>query len=278
MSRNARIEEISDSDSDPAEMDIADFDPANIMQMVNPQHQETGLQSQLRPADPSKPHQPQAPIPPMQRMPARPSQAQESQQSKQQAADRERSKHWQCLYPIYFDSSRTRAQGRRVGREQAVPNPLAREIAEATASLGLNVVFEPEKTHPKDWSNPGRVRVLVKEKGNSVGGIVTNKHHLYTLVAKYLQDHPTTESSPLKLRIAGLPPPKEPLQPAIPQGWKMNTILPLHSPALTGGGVSENFLQEMMAEMQGGDALAAIGAAGGSDAGKKKKDKKKIKG
>ncbi|KAF2816069.1 signal recognition particle, SRP19 subunit [Mytilinidion resinicola] len=278
MSRNARIEEISDSDSDPAEMDIADFDPANIMQMVNPQYQETGLQSQLRPADPSKPHQPQAPISPMQRMPPRPSQAQESQQSKQQAADREKSKHWQCLYPIYFDASRTRGQGRRIGKEQAVPNPLAREIAEATASLGLNVVFEPEKTHPKDWSNPGRVRVLVKEKGKSVGGIVANKHHLYTLVSKYLQDHPTTESSPLKLRIAGLPPPKEPLQPAIPRGWKMNTILPLHSPALTGGGVSENFLQEMMAEMQGGDAAAAIGAAGGSDTGKKKKDKKKIKG
>jgi len=192
------------------------------------------------------------------------------QQSKQQAADREKSKHWQCLYPIYFDASRTRAQGRRVGHEQAVPNPLARELAEATASLGLNVVFEPDKTHPKDWSNPGRVRVLVKEKGKQVEGNVKNKHHLYTLVSKYLQNHPTTESSPLKLRIAGLPPPKEPVQPAIPRGWKMNTILPLHSPALTGGGVSENFLQEMMAEMQGGEGAGAIGAASGSEGGKKK--------
>jgi signal recognition particle subunit SRP19 len=31
----------------------------------------------------------------------------------------------------------------------------------------------------------------------------------------------------------------------------MNTILPLHSPALTGGGVSENFFRDVMAEMEG---------------------------
>jgi signal recognition particle subunit SRP19 len=203
MSRNARIEEISDSDSDPAEMDIADFDPANIMQMVNPQYEERGLQSQLRPADPSRPHQPAAPLPPMPSMqsmpsrPAAPTAAQLQQQSKaakQQAADREKSKHWQCLYPIYFDASRTLAQGRRVGKEQAVLNPLGREIAEATASLGLNVVFEPDKTHPKDWSNPGRVRVLVKEDGKPVGRNVKNSKKLFTS-----QNHVYSSKRPLLL-------------------------------------------------------------------------------
>ena len=39
--------------------------------------------------------------------------------------------------------------------------------------------------------------------------------------------------------------------PAIPRGFKMGTILPLHSPALSGGGVSDNFLKDMMAEMGG---------------------------
>jgi signal recognition particle subunit SRP19 len=56
----------------------------------------------------------------------------------------------------------------------------------------------------------------------------------------------------------------------------MNTILPLHSPALTGGGVSENFFQEMMAEMQGEAAGGAGGGSGGE--GKKKKGGKKVKG
>ena len=47
----------------------------------------------------------------------------------------------------------------------------------------------------------------------------------------------------------------------------MNTILPLHSPALTGGGVSENFFQEMMAEMQGEAAGGAGGGSGGIKTG-----------
>lgn len=53
----------------------------------------------------------------------------------------------------------------------------------------------------------------------------------------------------------------------------MSTILPLHSPALSGGGVSENFLKEMMAEMQGGQPESS----GAIEKKKDKKDKKKGK-
>lgn len=65
----------------------------------------------------------------------------------------------------------------------------------------------------------------------------------------------------------GAPPP-----PEIPKGWKVGTVLPLHSPAVTGGGVSENFFKDMMAEMQG---QQVEGSGGGGEA--KKKDKKKGK-
>lgn len=103
------------------------------------------------------------------------------------------------------------------------------------------------------------------------------EHHLYTLVAKYLQAHPTTQDSPLKLRISGLPPPKGPIPPpAAPRGWKMGTILPLHSPAVSGGGISENIFKEMMQEMQGGGQPAAVEGPSAKE-GKKKKDKKKGK-
>jgi signal recognition particle subunit SEC65 len=61
-----------------------------------------------------------------------------------------------------------------VGRELAVPNPLAREIVEAVQLLGLDTVFEPGKVHPKDWSNPGRVRVLIKEGGKLRNRAVNN--------------------------------------------------------------------------------------------------------
>ena len=52
-----------------------------------------------------------------------------------------------------------------MGKEIAVPNPLAREIVDAVQLMGLKTVFEPGKMHPKDWSNPGRIRVGLKEGG-----------------------------------------------------------------------------------------------------------------
>ena len=75
-------------------------------------------------------------------------------------------KHFQAIYPIYIDISRPHKNGeRRVNKARAVRWPKAQEIAEALARIpGLKPVFEPEKTHPRDWANPGRVRVLIKEK------------------------------------------------------------------------------------------------------------------
>jgi signal recognition particle subunit SRP19 len=98
------------------------------------------------------------------------------------------------------------------------------------------------------------------------------------LVAKHLKENPTTEESAIRVRVPGAPTPdlsKPYPKPAVPKGWKMNTILPYYSPAMTGGGVSENFFKDMMKEMQGqmpGMAPALEGADSGE--GKKKKEKK----
>ncbi|KAI4648992.1 uncharacterized protein J4E78_008509 [Alternaria triticimaculans] len=251
---NPRVEEVSDSDSDPSEMGIDDVPalmnanniPSTGNKPMPTPAQMQALQSQML--------QPQSP-------------------SMTTSTDREKSKHYQCLYPIYFDRLRTRAEGRRVGKELAVENPLAREMADAAADLGLRTVFEPDKTHPKDWANPGRVRVLLKHEGKLMDDDVKNKHHLYILIAQALKANPTQKNTPFRLPIAGLPMPKEMPEPAIPKGWKMSKILPLHSPALTGGGVSENFLQDMMGEMMGGEA--GSGASSGTESKKKIKDKKK---
>jgi signal recognition particle subunit SRP19 len=65
----------------------------------------------------------------------------------------------------------------------------------------------------------------------------------------------------------------------------MGTVLPYYSPGLTGGGVSENFFKDMMAEMQGQvpgmpdmGALAGASGSGGSIEPKKKEKKDKKKG
>lgn len=252
---NPRIEEVSESDSDPSEMDIDDMN-----ELLAARRADEIISARNIPAttqDRQEMLQPQGP-------------------NVKTSTDREKSKHYQCLYPVYFDKSRTRAEGRRIGSEFAVENPLAREMADAAASLRLSTVFEPDKTHPKDWANPGRVRVLLKKDGKLTDPDINNKHHLYILIAQYLKQHPTQTNTPFRLPIAGMPMPKEMPEPAVPKGWKLNKILPLHSPALTGGGVSENFLQDMMAEM-GGQLPGGLesGASSGAE-GKQKKPKKKI--
>ncbi|KAJ5746883.1 uncharacterized protein N7511_008579 [Penicillium nucicola] len=274
---HARVEEVSDSDPEEIAPDYdSDEDlPANAI---------------ISPANiPNRAPAPQPQAQPQMQMPQM--QAPEPQ--------REIPRHFSCLYPVYFDKTRSRAEGRKVGAELAVENPLARDIVDAVQMLGLNAGLEPEKLHPKDWANPGRVRVQVKnEDGKLANPKIKNKHHLYILVAQYLKAHPTNEQSPYRLRIRGLPmPEKLPAAPAAPRGWKIGKILPIHSPAYSGGGVSDNPLKDAMAEMQnmqgmpgmpsmpGMPDLSMLGLGGGEPAGpsgaggaeKKKKEKKKGK-
>lgn len=68
-----------------------------------------------------------------------------------------------------------------MGKDEGVTNPLAQDIANAVSQLDVagQVVFEPGKIHPKDWANPGRVRVLIKENGKPAGrGSIKNSTYL----------------------------------------------------------------------------------------------------
>lgn len=138
------VEEVSDSD--PEEMDPGDFDPRNIISPVD-------IPSSIAPQT-----QPTAP-------PPRP----------QVSQGRSIPRNYQCLYPVYFDKSRARTEGRRVNRKLAVENPLAKDILDAVQVMGLQAGFEPDKLHPKDWANPGRVRVLLRsEDGKLLNQSVKN--------------------------------------------------------------------------------------------------------
>lgn len=72
-------------------------------------------------------------------------------------------------------------------------------------------------------------------------------------------------------------PEKLPPPPPTPRGWKLGKILPIHSPAYSGGGISDNPFKEAMEEMQ---KLQGMPAEPSNDSGgdtKKKKDKKKAR-
>ncbi|KAL2116379.1 hypothetical protein VTJ04DRAFT_8546 [Mycothermus thermophilus] len=243
-----RVEEVSDSD-----VDMSDPPEGDIDELIASSTNTTGP-SQAQQQHPPLPHRPP---PPMQM---------------HTTTDERAFKSYQCLYPVYFDRTRSRAEGRRVPRSLAVANPLAIDIVQACAALRLPSVLEAGKLHPKDWANPGRVKVnlrLHQQQSSSIPGAtkIKNKHHLYLLVAKHLQAHPTTDASPslrIQVRGAPLPPamqdPTKPWpRPAVPRGWKMGELLPYYSPAMTGGGVSENFFKDMMKEIQ----QQAGGAGGG---------------
>jgi signal recognition particle subunit SRP19 len=101
-----------------------------------------------------------------------------------------------------------------------------------------------------------RHKRMLQVKATKLTNICT-EHHLYKMIATYLKSHPTTEQSPLKLRVPGLPMPKDNRipAPAVPRGFKIGSILPLHSPALSGGGVSDNMMADMMKELGGSGGM-----------------------
>jgi hypothetical protein len=103
---------------------------------------------------------------------------------------------------------------------------------------------------------------------------------LYQKVALYLIAHPTQPETPLKVPVPGMPfDGKVPKPPVVPRGWKMGEILPLHSPALSGPGVTEDVFSQMMEGMgMGGLTGGPSGAPTGAPQIAEKKEKKEKKG
>lgn len=76
------------------------------------------------------------------------------------------------LYPAYFDSGRSRDEGRRVPKNLAVSGPKVEEVHQAAKALGLQVIIDPDKSHPTThWQKEGRVLL----QGNFVKTSVVRK-------------------------------------------------------------------------------------------------------
>lgn len=225
------LEEISDAeDIDNLDMDLAEFDP-NLKTPFAPKLEKKIVRSQDSEDEPPL-------FPNMMNKfmngPA-PGEPQEEEQmmfknqKKFSDDELETLKTLQLIYPCYFDKNRSIKQGRRVGLELAVENPLAKTIADACSQYHLIVVYEPDKTHPQDYGNPGRVRVALKHDGKPESVLFSNKRELFKKIGEYLKKHETTLQS-----IKELPAPPdfknvEPKEIPKVKGFKMNTIVPMFS-------------------------------------------------
>ncbi|KAH9849060.1 signal recognition particle SRP19 subunit [Lenzites betulinus] len=97
-------------------------------------------------------------------------------------------KRWTCIYPIYIDAKRPCGRGeRRIPRTKSVWWPLSKDIADATSRLGLGTLHEVNKSHPRDWENPGRVRVQWKKDGRLMNPAIKTKKQLLEMIALQIQ-------------------------------------------------------------------------------------------
>jgi signal recognition particle subunit SRP19 len=68
------------------------------------------------------------------------------------------------LYPLYFDRSNSRLNGRKVEKKNTIEKPTTEALAKAADSLGLHPRIEKDRAHPSTpWKKDGRV--IIDKKG-----------------------------------------------------------------------------------------------------------------
>lgn len=73
------------------------------------------------------------------------------------------------LWPAYFDSTKTRGEGRKVPKGLAVPSPKVSELKEAAEKLGLEHELVLDACYPKTpWLKSGILLVAKKESKNQL--------------------------------------------------------------------------------------------------------------
>jgi len=71
------------------------------------------------------------------------------------------------IYPVYFDVSRSRGQGRRVPRKLAVQTPSINELGQIVSTLGLTAETNLEAKYPRfHWVPSGLLLIKRQEDLN----------------------------------------------------------------------------------------------------------------
>lgn len=80
------------------------------------------------------------------------------------------------IWPIYFDKSFSKFNGRKVAKKYAKDKPTAEEISKAAKSLGLNPILQKDIAHPsRHFKKEGRVLIDKKESKNKLLRQISNR-------------------------------------------------------------------------------------------------------
>jgi signal recognition particle subunit SRP19 len=89
---------------------------------------------------------------------------------------REDPSRWVVIYPHYLDSTRKRAEGRKIAKEEAAEKPDSGEVFEVVRQLGLRTQLELDKSYCRDCWTTGRVRVqIVDSEGLPLSPEIANR-------------------------------------------------------------------------------------------------------
>ncbi|MGC8997789.1 MAG: signal recognition particle subunit SRP19/SEC65 family protein [Candidatus Bathyarchaeia archaeon] len=73
------------------------------------------------------------------------------------------------LWPAYFDSTKTRGEGRKVPKVLCVPSPKITELKEAAEKLGFECEVVVDASYPKTpWIKTGMLLVTKREAKNQL--------------------------------------------------------------------------------------------------------------
>jgi signal recognition particle subunit SRP19 len=80
------------------------------------------------------------------------------------------------VWPVYFDKSLSKLEGRKVPKKNAVEKPSIDDIAKAAKSLGLNPILEKNVAYPsRHWKKEGRVLIDKKDSKSKLLKQIANR-------------------------------------------------------------------------------------------------------
>ena len=73
------------------------------------------------------------------------------------------------IWPIYLDSEKSLNEGRKISKENAIPEPRIKEIVKATQKLRYKYYAEEDKAYPGEWYNKsGRIIITSDESKKEI--------------------------------------------------------------------------------------------------------------